>query len=73
MLSVIAVDVWQWTPFVFLVLLAGLQAIPEEPYEAARIDGSSNWQTFRHITLPLVEASDSNCVATTHNGSASCI
>src|SRR6185436_14821744 len=40
MLSVIAVDVWQWTPFVFLVLLAGLQAIPEEPYEAALIDGS---------------------------------
>jgi len=55
MLSVIAVDVWQWTPFVFLVLLAGLQAIPEEPYEAARIDGSSNWQTFRHITLPLLK------------------
>src|SRR5215207_10901074 len=41
MLSVIAVDVWQWTPFVFLVLLAGLQAIPQEPYEAALIDGSS--------------------------------
>src|ERR1041384_4804993 len=46
MLSVIAVDVWQWTPFVFLVLLAGLQAIPQEPYEAALIDGSSRWQTF---------------------------
>src|SRR5215216_6645059 len=55
MLSVIAVDVWQWTPFVFLVLLAGLQAIPQEPYEAARIDGSSAWQTFRHITLPLLK------------------
>ncbi|MBA3765747.1 MAG: sugar ABC transporter permease [Acidobacteria bacterium] len=53
--SVIAVDVWQWTPFVFLVLLAGLQAIPQEPYEAARIDGSSAWQTFRHITLPLLK------------------
>jgi multiple sugar transport system permease protein len=53
-LSVIAVDVWQWTPFVFLVLLAGLQAIPQDPYEAARIDGSSSWQTFRHITLPLL-------------------
>ncbi|HYY58058.1 MAG TPA: sugar ABC transporter permease [Pyrinomonadaceae bacterium] len=53
--SVIAVDVWQWTPFVFLVLLAGLQAIPQEPYEAARIDGSSSWQTFRHITLPLLK------------------
>jgi multiple sugar transport system permease protein len=54
-LAVIAVDVWQWTPFVFLVLLAGLQAIPQEPYEAALIDGSSRWQTFRHVTLPLLK------------------
>jgi multiple sugar transport system permease protein len=53
--SVIAVDVWQWTPFMFLVLLAGLQAIPQEPYEAALIDGSSRWQTFRHVTLPLLK------------------
>ena len=53
--AVIAVDVWQWTPFVFLVLLAGLQAIPQEPYEAALIDGSSRWQTFRHVTLPLLK------------------
>jgi multiple sugar transport system permease protein len=53
--SVIAVDIWQWTPFVFLVLLAGLQAIPQEPYEAAVIDGSSAWQTFRHVTLPLLK------------------
>jgi len=52
--SVIAVDVWQWTPFMFLVLLAGLQAIPQEPYEAAMIDGSSAWQTFRYVTLPLL-------------------
>jgi multiple sugar transport system permease protein len=57
MLSVIAVDIWQWTPFVFLVLLAGLQAIPEEPYEAALIDGSSPLQTFRHVTLPLLKPS----------------
>jgi len=55
MMSVIAVDVWQWTPFVFLVLLAGLQAIPQEPYEAALIDGSSRWQTFWHVTLPLLK------------------
>ena len=52
--SVIAVDIWQWTPFMFLVLLAGLQAIPREPYEAAMIDGASAWQTFRHVTLPLL-------------------
>jgi multiple sugar transport system permease protein len=53
--SVIMVDIWQWTPFIFLILLAGLQAIPEEPYEAALIDGSSAWQTFRHVTLPLLK------------------
>ena len=55
MLSIIVVDVWQWTPFMFLILLAGLQAIPDEPYEAALLDGSSAWQTFRHITLPLLK------------------
>jgi multiple sugar transport system permease protein len=55
MASVIAVDVWQWTPFMFLVLLAGLQAIPQEPYEAALVDGSNAWQTFRHVTLPLLK------------------
>ncbi|HYP54041.1 MAG TPA: sugar ABC transporter permease, partial [Pyrinomonadaceae bacterium] len=53
--SVVAVDVWQWTPFMFLVLLAGLQAIPQEPYEAALVDGASRWQTFRDVTLPLLK------------------
>ncbi|MDT4968153.1 MAG: trehalose/maltose transport system permease protein [Acidobacteriota bacterium] len=53
--SIIAVDIWQWTPFMFLILLAGLQAIPDEPYEAALIDGSTAWQTFRNITLPLLK------------------
>lgn len=53
--SVIMVDIWQWTPFIFLILLAGLQAIPDEPYEAALIDGSTSWQTFRHVTLPLLK------------------
>lgn len=55
MASVIIADVWQWTPFMFLILLAGLQAIPREPYEAALTDGSSGWQTFRHVTLPLLK------------------
>lgn len=55
MASVIMADVWQWTPFMFLILLAGLQAIPQEPYEAALIDGSSAWQTFRYVTLPLLK------------------
>jgi multiple sugar transport system permease protein len=53
--SVIMVDIWQWTPFMFLILLAGLQAIPEEPYEAALLDGSTSWQTFRYVTLPLLK------------------
>lgn len=55
MASVVVADVWQWTPFMFLILLAGLQAIPQEPYEAALIDGASAWQTFRHVTLPLLK------------------
>lgn len=52
--AVIATDVWQWTPFVFLVLLAGLEALPDEPYEAALSDGASKWQSFWYITLPLL-------------------
>jgi multiple sugar transport system permease protein len=52
--SVILVDVWEWTPFLFLLLSAGLQAIPPEPLEAARIDGASAWQIFRDVTLPLL-------------------
>jgi multiple sugar transport system permease protein len=52
--SVIAVDVWEWTPFVFLIVSAGLQAIPQEPIEAARIDGASPWRVFRDIKLPLL-------------------
>jgi multiple sugar transport system permease protein len=55
MFSVILVDIWEWTPFLFLLLSAGLQAIPQEPYEAARIDGASPWQVFRDITLPLLK------------------
>ncbi|HLW76276.1 MAG TPA: sugar ABC transporter permease [Bryobacteraceae bacterium] len=53
--SVILVDVWEWTPFLFLLLSAGLQAIPPEPLEAARIDGASAWQIFRDVTLPLLK------------------
>jgi multiple sugar transport system permease protein len=55
MATVVIADIWQWTPFMFLILLAGLQAIPQEPYEAALIDGASAWQTFRHVTLPLLQ------------------
>lgn len=51
--SLILVDVWQWTPAAFLVILAGLQSIPPELTEAARTDGASEWQCLRDITLPL--------------------
>jgi multiple sugar transport system permease protein len=53
--SVILVDVWEWTPFLFLLLSAGLQALPQEPLEAARMDGASAWQIFRDIMLPLLK------------------
>ena len=53
--AVIAVDVWHWTSFVFLILLAGLQTIPREPLEAAQVDGASRWQSFRYVTLPLLK------------------
>lgn len=48
----IIVDVWQWTPFVALILMAGIQSLPLEPREAAMVDGASPWQIFRHVTLP---------------------
>jgi len=54
MLSVAGVDIWQWMPFVFLVLFAGLQAVPLEVVEAARVDGASGWQIFRHIEWPYL-------------------
>jgi len=53
--TIIAIDVWQWTPFVFLLMLAGLLGQPKEPYEAAQVDGATFWQTFRRITLPLLK------------------
>lgn len=52
--SLILVDIWEWTPFMFLILLAGLQAIPTDPYEAAKVDGATWFQEFRHITFPLL-------------------
>lgn len=53
--ALVMVDVWQWTPFMFLAFLAALQALPVEPYEAALIDGASKWQILRHITIPLLK------------------
>jgi ABC-type sugar transport system permease subunit len=53
-IPVVLADVWKTTPFVVLLLLAGLQSIDESLYEAARIDGATPWQQFRHVTLPLL-------------------
>ncbi len=53
-ISIIALDVWQFTPFVALILLAGLQGLPTETMEAAAVDGAGWSSTFRHITLPLL-------------------
>lgn len=52
--SLILLDTWEWTPFVMIVLLAGLQSLPPEVFEAARVDGASDWQSFRHITFPML-------------------
>ena len=52
--AVLIPDIWQWTPFFVLILLAGLKAIPSEPLEASQVDGASAWQTFWHVTLPML-------------------
>jgi multiple sugar transport system permease protein len=54
MLSVIAADVWKTTPFVSILLLAGLQSISEDLYEAYSLDGATAWQSFQNITLPML-------------------
>jgi multiple sugar transport system permease protein len=48
------IDVWQWTPFMVLLLLAGLESIPREPIEAARVDGAGGWYVLRRVILPLL-------------------
>ena len=52
--SVLIVDLWQFTPFVALIVYAGLRSQPVEPYEAAAIDGASRWQVLRYITIPMM-------------------
>ncbi len=54
--SLILVDIWKWYGFHMVIFLAGLQTIPNELYEAARIDGANRWQQFWRITLPLLQA-----------------
>ncbi len=52
--AVILVDLWQWSPLLMVIFLAGLKSLPREPYEAALVDGASRWQSFWYITLPLL-------------------
>lgn len=52
--AIMMTDVWQWTPFLMLIVLAGLQSIPIDLYEAAEVDGASAWQSFWRITVPLL-------------------
>ena len=47
-------DAWQWTPFMFIVLLAALEAQPRDQIEAAMVDGANRWQMFRYITMPAI-------------------
>ena len=54
MVSVIIMDVWQWTPFMFLILLAGLEGLPEDVFEAAEVDGSRSFNLLWNVTLPLM-------------------
>ena len=54
MITLILIDVWQWSSFMILMLMAGLQSVPLDLYDAARVDGASAWQTFWRITLPII-------------------
>ncbi len=54
LMGIMLADIWQWTPFMVLIFLAGLRSLPQEPYEAAMLDGASALQTFFRITLPLM-------------------
>lgn len=52
--SLMIVDIWEWTPMITLIVLAGMTTLPQEPYESAIVDGATRWQIFRMITLPLL-------------------
>ena len=51
---ILLTDIWLWTPWFMLLLLAGLQSLPKEPFEAAAIDGTTSWRVFRYLTLPML-------------------
>lgn len=53
--SLVLIETWNWTPFVMIIMLAGLVSMPKEPVEAAQVLGASRWQIFAHVTLPLLK------------------
>lgn len=53
--AVIFIDLWQWSPLLMVIFLAGIKSLPHDPYEAARVDGATRWQSFIYITLPLLK------------------
>lgn len=55
LITMVLIDVWQWTPFIFLILLSGLVSLPMDVYESAKIDGASSWGLFYYLTLPLMK------------------
>ena len=59
---IVLTDIWLWTPWFTLLLLAGLQSLPKEPFEAAEIDGTTAWRTFTHLTLPMLRPVIEVCV-----------
>ena len=61
-LAVMIGDAWQWTPFIFIVLLAALESLPVELYEAAVVDGANRWQTFWEVTFPQILPATSTVV-----------
>ncbi len=55
LLGIVIIDIWEWTPLVAIIVLAGMKSLPKEPYEAGMLDGAGKFALFRHITLPLLK------------------
>lgn len=60
--SVCMIEVWKWTGYTMMILLAGMQSVSQDYYEAAEIDGATGWQKFRYVTFPLIRPSFNNCL-----------
>jgi multiple sugar transport system permease protein len=55
MSTAIMIDVWVYTPFILILVIAGINALPKSPFEAAKVDGASDWFTFKNLTLPMLK------------------